>query len=123
MIYLACPYSNKNPEVAKARYEFVTIVAGVLMRRGMTVFSPVTHSRPIDMTFEEPEDWEFWKQQDFDILENCDALCVLMIDGWKESKGVTEEIQFAKEKRIDVCYLEPPYFEYQKYRSILENNE
>ena len=105
LVYLAAPYSNPDPSVVQARYEAVNRVAGGLMREGLVVFSPISHSHPIDATFEKPEGWDFWKVQDFGILELCERLLVLPLPGWRDSVGVNAEIDYAESLNIPVTFL------------------
>lgn len=107
LIYLACPYSHPNPAVVQARYHYVNKVAGVLMGRGQVVFSPITHSHVIAEEWALPRSWEFWREQDIEILKRCDLLVVLKIPGWEQSVGVTEEINAAIMNGMRVLHLDP----------------
>jgi nucleoside 2-deoxyribosyltransferase len=104
MIYLASPYSHKDPEIREQRFQSVCKHAARLMRQGHTVLSPIAHSHPIAQ-YDLPKDWNFWKNQDEEMMKACDVVYVLMIDGWQESIGVTAEIQWAKENNIPVVYM------------------
>lgn len=106
LIYLACPYSHLNPEVVEARYHFVTKVAGAMMGKGQVIFSPITHSHVVAREWTLPTDWEFWREQDLEILKRCDAVAVLKLPGWQESIGVRAEIDAAIMNGIPVLYVE-----------------
>ena len=105
MNYLAAPYSHADQEVMEARYQFITKVTGHLMKKGEVIFSPVTHSHPVAMIGNVPNNWEFWRKQDFAILERCDRLLVLMLQGWDVSVGVSAEILFANSLGMSVRYI------------------
>lgn len=83
------------------------------MRKGIHVFSPISHTHPIamDSDFPLPTDWEYWKNYDFAVLRCCKKLVVLQLEGWEKSKGVTGEIELAKQLGIIIEYL--PAGEYQ----------
>jgi hypothetical protein len=49
VIYLACPYTDPDPAVRKARFDIATAVAADLIRGGRIVYSPITMTHPIDM--------------------------------------------------------------------------
>ena len=49
--------------------------------------------------------WEYWKEYTYDLINGCDELYVLCLDGWKDSKGVTDEIAYAKEHGKPVRYV------------------
>ena len=91
LIYLASPYSDPAPDVMEARFDVVCEAAARLMRDGVNVFSPIAHTHPIAQ-HGLPKDWTFWSQYDRLYLETCSELWVLMMEGWKESRGVAAEI-------------------------------
>lgn len=105
LIYLASPYSHKNNHIQHLRYEQVCYYAAELTRQGLLVFSPIAHSHGI-AKYGLPTDWQFWQQYDEAMISRCDSLTVLMLDGWKESKGVQAEIEIAKRLGIPVEYME-----------------
>ena len=106
-IYLACPYSHKDPTVKQARFEAVNKVAARLMAEGYMVFSPISHTHPIALAGELPGDWKFWEAYDRTFLEWADELWVLELDGWGYSIGVQSEIGIAKELKKPVRYIKP----------------
>lgn len=114
MIYLASPYTHDDPAIREARFEAACHAAGQLMMvTGDNVFSAIAHTHPIATRCDLSLGWAYWKSFDLKMLEACDELVVLMLDGWRESKGVTAEIAFANEMGIPVNYMtdEPHGFE------------
>lgn len=102
-IYLACPYSHKDPEVRAQRVEAVNKTAAELMMAGHLVFSPLSHSHPISKHCKvNPCDHDFWLRQDLWILRFCDEMHILCLDGWDESTGIKIEVEYAKTLGIDV---------------------
>ena len=99
MIYLASPYSHPDPAVMQRRFEDVRAVTAALLRRGEIVYSPIVHGHAIATAHELPTDHDFWLRHCFAMLERADNLHVLMLDGWKESKGVQAEIDWWKAHR------------------------
>ena len=106
MIYLAVPYSHADPSIRKARFQAACRTAAEMMRGGKTVFSPLSHSHAIAQ-YGLPKDWAFWEACDRTYLEVCDEVVVLMLDGWRQSKGVQAEIEIARELGKPVSYLKP----------------
>jgi hypothetical protein len=100
MIYLACPYSDPDPEVRQERFIKANKQAVLFMAEGLHVFSPISQCHPIAMEGELPTGWEYWKEYDERILSICDELCILTIPGWVESKGVTNEILIALKRNM-----------------------
>lgn len=106
MIYLASPYSHPDPAVREHRFRKACRVAALFMRTGQAVFSPIAHGHCI-CTYGLPTDWRFWEPFDRQMLERCDEVAVLMLDGWRESVGVRAEIQIASERGKPVRYVAP----------------
>lgn len=81
LTYLASPYSHNNPMEKVIRYEKVCRVAGILMARGVKVFSPIAHSHPIDIRMKSDKkiSHEFWMELDLELLAFCKFLYVLTI--------------------------------------------
>jgi len=94
-IYLACPYWHEDPEVREERYVKVNKQAGLYMKEGLIVFSPISHSHPISLTMDN-QDHSFWLEQDYYWLDKCDELWVFTLPGWEVSFGVSKEIKRAK---------------------------
>jgi len=102
MIYLACPYSDPDPEVRAHRFECANKQAALLMAEGLHVFSPISHTHPIAILGDLPLGWGYWKKYDEKILSICDELCILALDGWQHSKGIKGELRIARSKKIKV---------------------
>lgn len=105
-IYLATAYSHPDKKVRLARFEAVNRKAAELMVRGYVVFSPISHSHPVANYIPQEHvcSWEFWKTQDFPLIEWADELWVMDIPGWQESVGVTAEIEHAQKLRMPVVF-------------------
>jgi hypothetical protein len=103
-IYLASPYSDPDPAVREQRFVAACRAAAELIRQGKTVFSPIVHGHTI-CRYGLPLDWRFWERHDRRFLEVCDEVVVLMLDGWRESVGVTAEIAIARELGKPVTFL------------------
>lgn len=104
LIYLASPYSDHYEAVRERRFEAACKCAAAMMREGLLVFSPIAYSHSV-LQHGLPFEWDFWEAYDRVILSKCDKLVVLMLPGWKESKGVTAEIKIAEELGIPVSYI------------------
>ena len=96
MIYLASPYTHADAAVRQKRFEAACRAAARLMRQGTIVFSPIAHSVPI-AEHGLPLDWQFWQRNDRRLLEACDEVAVLVLDGWEQSVGVQAEMRIATE--------------------------
>lgn len=106
LVYLATPYSHPDADVRERRFHEVNRVAGDLIRKGIHVFSPISHSHSIAMDGDLPKDFEFWQAYCRVMLRACGKMIVLMQDGWKESVGVKAEVAIAREMGLPVEFLE-----------------
>ncbi len=104
--YLASPYSHPDASVRTARYEAACLVAGVMMRRGDHVFSPIAHHHPIAARHGLSTGFDYWEAYDLAMLSRCDRLAVLAIDGWRESVGVQAEIAMAVRLGLPTTYVD-----------------
>lgn len=106
MIYLASPYSHPEVMVREQRFREACCAVATLLASGRAVFSPIVQGHPL-VEYGLPTDWPFWERFDRDHLVRCDEVVVLMLDGWRESVGVTAEIRIAVELGKPVRYLAP----------------
>lgn len=103
-IYLASPYSHADEAVREARYKAACKKAAQYAAKGIAVFAPIVHSHPMS-AYMNPVDcmnFDLWMKLDLPILKDAAELHVLCIDGWRASRGVTREIEFAEYNGIDV---------------------
>lgn len=108
-IYLASPYSHPNPAVREARYVAACKKTAQYARKGIAVFAPIVHSHPV-AAYMDPCDcmnFDLWMKLDLPILKDAAEMHVLCIDGWRSSKGVTREIEFAEYNSIPVKQVFP----------------
>ena len=107
-VYLAQPYSHPRQSVRDWRVAQGLIVTAKLMAAGLDVFSPVSHTSQLEKYLPNKlvKNHAFWMKQDIAILRHASELRVLMLPGWKKSKGVRKEIRIAKECLIKISYME-----------------
>ena len=105
LTYLAVPYSHPDPAVRLARFEAANIAAGALMREGVLVFSPISHTHPIAEKCNLPLGFDYWERYDRAVLSCCHRLIVLSLDGWHESVGVRSELKIAMETGIEIRFM------------------
>jgi hypothetical protein len=119
-IYLATAFSYKSKfklvrRIMKAiRTWRVSRAYAWVLTQGYNVFSPISMSAYCDpdLTNLFPKRLNthtVWLGLDFAWIDACDELWVYMQDGWKESHGVLNEIEYAKSKGMPVRYLTKDY--------------
>lgn len=106
LTYIAQPYSHDDPAMREWRYQQALKAAAKLMLQGRTVFSPIAHTHPIERETGK-QSHEFWLLQDIAVLRHAAKLVVLMLPGWKDSKGVAEEIAVARANKIPIEMMAP----------------
>lgn len=112
-IYLASPYNHELDHVRATRAGKVVEAAAKLITAGFNVFSPIAHSHWIGDYVRQYPNWgsvgpishSDWMKIDLDQLKNSRLLVVLQLRGWKKSKGVQEEMQYARDYDIPIVYL------------------
>ncbi len=92
-LYLATPFTHSSPEIQEYRYRTSCRVAAKLMRHGINVFNPLSHSVPICEFLGDIEDQhKFWMSVDLPILRRCDELLIVGLENWADSRGVRAEM-------------------------------
>lgn len=107
LIYLASPYTHKDPGIVSERYWAACVCVRDMMCDGLHVFSPIVHSHPIAQLGGLPGEWEYWRDIDFDFIDRCDKMAVLMLPGWEGSVGVAAEIKRAEENSMQIDFINP----------------
>lgn len=114
--YLASPYSDTSESIRYDRFVKVTKIGYKLTQLGLNLFCPITQSHVLeDHGFDEFRaadgclklTHEEWMRVDYAFLSRAEGLIVVMLDGWKESKGVALEIEYAIQHKIGIYMLSP----------------
>lgn len=97
-IYLAIPYSGME----ESSFEQANEATVALLNMGFNVFSPITHSHPLTR-HDLPGTWDFWKKIDYQFLDWCDILLILIpkegTEKVTQSVGVGEEVKYYSESK------------------------
>lgn len=113
MIYLASPYTHKDVNVMQARYEAVRDFVGNQItqstdrghNRMAILYSPIIHYHSIAVAWELPREFEFWAYVNDSMIARADAVIVLQLPGWEESRGIIHEIAYAKELGKSISFV------------------
>lgn len=106
LVYLATPYSKYNDGIECAFRDAAALTAK-LLRLGVKVYSPIAHTHPIAIYGDlDPLDHAIWLPFDEAMMKKSDALLVAQMHGWRESYGVSHEIQFFTAAGKPVFYLD-----------------
>lgn len=105
VVYLAGPYSHPQAAIREMRFEMLTKAAADLMLGGSVVYSPITHGHTVTTRHDLPLEWDFWRRQSLAMLKGSDRLIVVMLEGWRDSVGVTAEVEHAQNLGIPINYI------------------
>ena len=119
MIYLCSVYSldattdsEADQAMRNKRYEYVLMRTAEMMNKGEIVFSPTVHCHEMAIKHELPKTHAFWLKYDDAMIEKSDEVWVLCMPGYKQSKGITHELETAAKLGKPVIYLTTyDYFE------------
>ena len=98
--YLAGPYSHPEEAVREKRAKAHASVTCALQLAGMSVHSPIAqgHATCRHLPAKFQHDHDFWMGQDLPILRASSFVVCLLLPGWKESKGLAQEMQIVREE-------------------------
>ena len=106
LIYVASPYSHPDNDVRENNFVIVAYLVAELTKQGLVCISPIVVGHTLLKFRDMPSDWEFWTNFCLSFLEKCSEMIVYKMPGWDKSRGVAEEIEFAKEHNIKITYME-----------------
>lgn len=106
-VYLASPYSHKDPGVRALRYREALRCTAWLLRQQIWVYSPIVHSHEVGRIHELPFEYEFWHAYNSAMILAAKEIWVLTIQGWRSSRGIEAEIEFAKKENFVVQEIKP----------------
>jgi len=105
--YLASPYTSPDKVIRYNRYGLAEAALAWLLTRRMWTYSPIVHCHAMAERFAMPKDAVFWQDFNHLMISRADGLINLQIEGWQESKGVKEELQFTLELNKPVLHMLP----------------
>lgn len=91
--YVGTPYSRYPGGLEKA-FVMACEQVGVLLRAGLSAYSPIAHTHPVAMVCHiDPLDHDIWMPADRPMMLAAVGLVVVKAPGWEASRGLTEEIR------------------------------
>lgn len=105
--YFASPYSSDCDYTRELRYLSVIKIATDLIKQDFTLIEPIAMSHQHAQRFGLPGTYAFWQKRDRKFIDLCDAVIVCLLEGWDQSIGVTDEIDYAETQGKPVYYLNP----------------
>lgn len=95
--YLASPYSHLQIEVRNMRVRRVANAVFWFMQRGLYLYSPIVYTDLL-CKLNSPDDYtvDSWLDFDKSIIQSMPCFYILVLKGWKKSKGIKIEYDYAK---------------------------
>lgn len=104
-VYLAIPYTGME----ESSFKQANKATAMLFNKQYNVFSPISHCHHIAKEYELPGTWEFWKEIDYQYIDWCEDIFVLIpeegFDKISSSTGVMAEISYAMSKNKSVYFI------------------
>lgn len=93
--YLASPYSHPDAAVRAARADALKPYLHGLARDGYICYAPILHWHPVAVAHDMPTGADWWWHNNLQFMRASRGIIVAMIDGWRESKGLQKELDWA----------------------------
>ena len=107
-VYLASPYS-KFPGGVDEAFEIVSAAAGYLIKEGVKLFCPISHSHPIAVYGHVPvASHGIWLPVDQPFIDGAGAICIVLMESWATSYGIGYEIDQFRDAEKPEFYFRWP---------------
>jgi hypothetical protein len=105
LIYVASPYSHPEEHIRSLRFMQVLRYTNTLLARGKPAFSPIVYGHNFARYVGASTSHNAWLEFNHHMMELSRELHVVMLKGWDNSEGVTEELAYAKTLSLPVTYI------------------
>lgn len=106
IIYLASPYTDKDPSIQTLRYDDTVSFVTLMLTHGVVIFSPIVYCHNLALRYNLPTDARYWMPFNRVMQLHCKALWVYKLDGYQHSKGVLQELLYAEKINQRIAYIE-----------------
>lgn len=104
--YLATPYTHPERAVMVRRAETAHELSGLLQAKyDVVAWSPIAYYHAIALRHGMRTDHEYWLEIDAAYIRAFRRVMVAQMQGWRESRGVQWEIEFAKREGLPLEYV------------------
>lgn len=100
VVYVASPYTHSYSHVVQARYDAVIRITGLLIKEGITAYSPIIHGHAIRQRVPMGTNWETWAKHCAEMLMVCKLFLVCPFMGYSASVGIKAELEIAQNHSI-----------------------
>ena len=107
MIYVASPYSHPDESIRENRYVEVRKYVYELIKIGEFAYSPIVYAHELSKNHKLPTDALWWQNFNENFMKRSDVCHFYLMDGWKQSHGMSLELAFAEKIGLKVVYVKP----------------
>lgn len=108
LTFISSPYSHQDPDTEAMRARLAGDFAAYCWRdRGLIPISPIAHWHDIGRRNRLPGNAMAWVAWNKTLVQKSDMMYVLCLPGWRDSLGVSYEVQFARDAEVPVFYAIP----------------
>jgi hypothetical protein len=100
--YIACPYWHDDESVRNYRRRKAIEYTSVLVKKGILCYSPLLYT---DRFKNDNTKENYWLEHGRRMIDACDRVRVLCLEGWEESGGVKGEIERAQDLGLEIIYI------------------
>lgn len=107
LCYVASPYTSYPAGVDRA-YSDVGDVSWWLRLAGISHFSPILYAHPLAKVWGvDRGNSAFWLDFDSSMMDVCDAMVIVDLDGWADSHGIGIEQAIFEKAGKPIYHLDP----------------
>lgn len=109
VVYIGSPYTHADSGVQISRWAQISQIVALLINEGHWPYSPIAHSHSVATYGNLEGHFDFWQDFDREMIRRTDEFWIALIDGWRDSKGLKAEQEFAKAIGKPVKFVVPVY--------------
>jgi hypothetical protein len=110
MEYIISPYNHPDSRVVAERISLTSKFVAAMIERGFTPVSPSLYGHGLIIEADMVSHWLFWEKFCKSLLEKCNSVIVLQLEGWDRSIGVKAELEHVAMLGLPVRYTTPAEF-------------
>jgi hypothetical protein len=105
-LFLSSPYYHPSSIVRHQRYVDAVDALAWLLKGKIWTYSSIVNCHPIAMRHDIPGDFEYWEEYNHLMILNSRGVMVLQSKGWEDSRGIADEILFAKRLGLPIHHMQ-----------------
>lgn len=115
LVYVGSPYS-KYPTGIDCAFVETSRLTAELMKRGVKAYSPIAHTHPLARCGDiDPYSHDIWIPFDRAMMDKADAIAILKMTGWDNSRGIDMELEVFESARKPAYTIDPVTFEVENF--------